>query len=150
MVERDFNKNKEKESRIKPVFWVFLIILILIIVGILIIYLVINIISKDNPNLHKSTVTHVLSDISIYYVDIRDYGFFPEELKIRPGESVVWKNLGYENHTVSFEEINISSGVLMSGENYTKIFDNEGVFNYNCLINPDLRGRMIVSSEIQV
>lgn len=86
----------------------------------------------------------VPSRLNSFHVDIRDYGFIPENLTIDRGEEVVWKNLATQNHSVSFPYLNLSSGVLVGNGNYSVVFNFSGNFTYECKFHPDKKGMIIV------
>jgi plastocyanin len=128
----------------KPRTWIFLVSLFLIILAVVLVFLLLKIIHKENPNLSNTERNSLLLNTKISYVDIRDYGFFPSNLTIEKGELVVWKNLGSGNYTINFNNINESSDLLKYGENYTKFFALDGIYDYSCSVNPSLNGRIIV------
>ena len=130
----------------KPKHWIILIIVLLLIFIVLGSFFLLKIIRDQNPNLSNTEKSVLFSEIKNSYVDIRDYGFFPSTLTIRAGERVIWKNLGSGNYTVDFYESNESSGIILSGENYTKVFVFEGTYNYTCNAGPRLIGKIIVNN----
>lgn len=113
-------------------------ILILAIAGIVLLsfYMI-----KDNKTLSNLDLTQ---NITIFYVDMRDYGFFPQNLTIERCEEVIWKNLGKNNQSIVFDGINQSSGILQPGDNYTFMFNYSGDFNYSFALHPELKGKITV------
>jgi len=90
-------------------------------------------------------------------VDMTDENvFIPEDLQVRPGDTVVWENVGSVGHTVTAYEDDIpeeaeffasggfdseeaarngypDSGVIEGGESYEHTFSVEGTHEYFCI-----------------
>jgi len=81
---------------------------------------------------------------TIFHVDIRDYGFMPENFTIKKGEEIIWKNLGTGNHSVIFPEMNLSSGIMVVEAEYSVVFNYSGNFTYGCGLHPDKLGKITV------
>jgi plastocyanin len=78
-------------------------------------------------------------------VDMKDYCFFPNVLRIDAGDSVTFKNFDAEAHTVT--------GVGMwgsghkeyrTGDKATFAFEDEGIYLYSCLLHPGMVGAVVV------
>ena len=76
--------------------------------------------------------------------------FSPYIIKIETGDVVIWENLDSAIHIVksleeSIEPFNfIESGLIKSGNSFTKDFINQGVFPYFCPLHPWMDGFVIV------
>src|SRR3989344_7851303 len=66
-----------------------------------------------------------------FYVDIEDFAFSPETLTVKKGNRVVWTNRDSAKHTVTSDsDGELDSDLLSRDEEYSHIFDDEGVFGY--------------------
>jgi len=124
----------------KPKIWILLIIFILLIALAIIGYFSVKFVIDYRMHLNS----RLQSQYTTFYIDIRDYGFMPENLTIKQGERIIWKNLGTQNHSVVFPKLNISSGNLTTGMNYSFVFNYTGNFTYGCVIHPDKLGMIFV------
>jgi len=68
-------------------------------------------------------------------VSVVDNSFIPSELHVDPGDTVVWENKGFQNHTVSSEDKLFDSGFLSRGEKFSRTFNKEGFFFYFCKLH---------------
>ncbi|MEM4267201.1 MAG: VWA domain-containing protein [Candidatus Woesearchaeota archaeon] len=70
----------------------------------------------------------------IVEVYITDFEFIPKDLNISPGTTVVWKNIGRQNHSVTSAVSNsglfFSSGVIEPGGSFNFTFDVGGNYLY--------------------
>jgi len=121
--------------------WTFVIVLILFLVGAICGYLVFKYFRLDNINTQKILLQ---KNEAIFYIDIRDYGFFPNNLSIQLGDTIVFKNLGGLNHSISFDNLNFSSGIIPPHENYSIVLNSSGEINYTCELHPSLHGEIFV------
>jgi plastocyanin len=124
----------------KPIFWILIIAVILLIALTTIGYFAVKLIQKHN--LPGKLI--IPADLNVFHIDIRDYGFMPENFTIDKGEGIAWKNLGSGNHSVVFPSLNFNSGVLVPEQNYSIVFNSSGNFSYGCGLHPDKRGLIIV------
>lgn len=124
----------------KPRTWIFIIVLVLFIVSAILCYSIFKSL-QNNPSSLKLTTS---LNQTTFYIDIRDYGFNPENFTIVQGERIVWKNLGNENHSVNFPQINLTSGVIIPGANYSVVFNYSGNFTYLCKFHVNNVGKVEV------
>ncbi|MFC5302493.1 plastocyanin/azurin family copper-binding protein [Azospira restricta] len=79
-------------------------------------------------------------------VRIEKYKFVPEEIKIKAGDTVVWKSYekrGY--HTVWFKERGLpESEPMFPDESWQMKFETQGEHPYVCGPHPEMTGRVIV------
>jgi len=79
-------------------------------------------------------------------VRVEKMKFVPQELKIKVGDTVVWKSYekrGY--HTVWFKAEGIpESDSLFPDESWQRAFSQKGEFPYECGPHPDMTGTVIV------
>ena len=72
-----------------------------------------------------------------------DFGYMPSVIRIRPGQTVVWRNDGREEHDVVGDDWH--SGQMEPMTEYRLTFGSVGSFGYRCSIHPDMTGTVIVS-----
>ena len=77
-------------------------------------------------------------------VDIQGFAFFPSELTINVGDSVVWNNKDSISHTVVSNNAVFTSRPLKPGETFTFTFDKAGTYQYHCGIHPSMEGTITV------
>ena len=80
-------------------------------------------------------------------VAIRNFQFFPDTVRIRPGGEVTWVNCETEIndfHTSTSDDDLWDSGALNQGEFFTRRFDDSGEFSYFCIPHPTMRGAVVV------
>jgi glucose/arabinose dehydrogenase/plastocyanin len=74
------------------------------------------------------------------HVDIIDFGFSPQDVAVRVGDTVTWTNTGSFNHTTTSGTTSggphpdglWDSGYLSSGASYSHTFTQAGTFPYYC------------------
>lgn len=80
-------------------------------------------------------------------VAIRDFAFHPAEIRIPRGSRVTWVNCepeGTESHTSTADEGEWGSALLSTGDEFSRVFDTPGEFDYHCSPHPFMRARVIV------
>ena len=74
-------------------------------------------------------------------VTMRDTNkFVPEEVRIDPGDTVVWSNAGSKTHTVTADDRSFNSGEIKAGGRYEQTFDEEGFYYYYCRMHGGKNG----------
>lgn len=69
-------------------------------------------------------------------VTIRDNRFEPQEIRIEPGDSVLWTNRGLRPHDVTSDERGaFASGGLETGDTFSRRFREEGRYPYFCALH---------------
>jgi plastocyanin len=76
-------------------------------------------------------------------VVITGYAFNPADITVNAGTTVRWTN---EEQGVERLQINngLKSQVLTTGESWTQIFNQAGVYNYSSMIHPSMQGSVTV------
>ena len=87
---------------------------------------------EDQPVVNETGRTIVISD----------YRFNPQTITINAGESITWKNLDRDEHTLMYE--NTESDPLQKGESFTVEIDKPGTYNYASGNHPFMEGTIIV------
>lgn len=80
-------------------------------------------------------------------VAIRDFAFQPAEIRIPRGSRVTWVNCepeAVESHTTTADDGEWSSPLLSTGEEFSRVFDTPGEFDYHCSPHPFMRATVIV------
>ncbi len=79
-------------------------------------------------------------------VRIEKMKFVPEEVRVKAGDTVVWKSYerrGY--HTVWFKDEGLAeSEPMFPDESWQRTFDKAGNYPYICGPHPEMVGRVIV------
>jgi len=86
------------------------------------------------------------------YVVRIDKNFSPDNLDVKVGDKVLWKNFDSDNHTVTAEfypaspqeENYFDSGMIPSGGSFEFTFVKEGVCKYSCKIHREMKGIVTV------
>ncbi len=77
-------------------------------------------------------------------VTIDNYAFSPRQLRVHPGDIVVWTNRDDVAHTVVAFGKQFRSGVLDPGKSFRFTVKQVGVFHYRCSIHPEMVGTITV------
>ena len=79
-------------------------------------------------------------------VNIRDNTFTPKEVRIDPGDSVIWRNNGAATHSATSElsegKGGFDSGKMKPGDTYSHRFEEEGYYFYYCKFHGSPRAGM--------
>lgn len=68
----------------------------------------------------------------------------PSQLMVGLGQTVVWRDESFGQHTVTSVDGLFNSGVMSTGSSYTMTFAKAGTFNYVCTIHPTMKGSIVV------
>jgi plastocyanin len=79
-------------------------------------------------------------------VEIKDFSFSSDTLRIEPGTSVRWVNRDQVGHTSTADGGEWESPLLGPGESFVQRFAEEGSYPYYCTPHPFMRGVVIVES----
>jgi plastocyanin len=77
-------------------------------------------------------------------VNIESFMFMPAAVNIHAGETVTWKNMDEEPHTVTSNTGLFRSGGIDGGGSYSFKFEKPGVYRYSCSIHPQMTGTITV------
>lgn len=75
-------------------------------------------------------------------VTIKSFHFAPMAVTVAAGDSVTWRNLDEEPHTVAGDDFR--SGGLDTGGAFTFTFRKPGTYRYRCSIHPQMTGSVTV------
>ena len=80
--------------------------------------------------------------------------FNPNPITVAPGTEVEWKNTDTAGHTVTSGQPTdnqtgtvFDSGIVKAGSEFKFTFQNEGTYNYFCMVHPWMTGQVIVSAS---
>jgi len=77
-------------------------------------------------------------------VVMKNFDFAPMAVTIKHGETVVWKNLDGEPHTVVSPDGTFRSPALDQNDTYKFTFTKPGVYKYLCSIHPKMMATVTV------
>lgn len=75
-------------------------------------------------------------------VAVRDNRFDAKEIRIDPGDTVVWTNQGARVHDVTADDRSFKSPDLRTGDRYSHTFEKEGYYFYHCSFHGAKRAGM--------
>ncbi len=81
-------------------------------------------------------------------VIIKDFKFIPQEITIKPGQTLRWENREKRQyHSVWFEALGEAEpeDYLFPEDSYTRSFDKPGVYPYRCGPHPEMTGTVTVA-----
>jgi len=91
------------------------------------------------------TTTPKTNQPQIHNVDIKNFGFNPQELRIKRGDTVVWTNRDSVGHTITSDSGNeLGSPQIAQNQEYRHTFTQLGTFNYHCAVHPPMKAKVIV------
>lgn len=73
-------------------------------------------------------------------IDIVNFVYDPDPVRVKVGEAVVWENFDDAPHTVTAEDASWGSGRLNNGEAVVLSFSEPGTYTYICALHPPLLG----------
>ena len=79
-------------------------------------------------------------------VVIQNYLYSPGEVQIKVGDTVLWVNREKRtSHSVLFPaEGGLESPRLFPGEEWQRVFDKSGTYDYRCGPHEEMKGRVVV------
>ncbi|MEM7427350.1 MAG: cupredoxin family copper-binding protein [Pseudomonadota bacterium] len=78
-----------------------------------------------------------------HHVEIREFEFFPAELKVRPGDRIVWVNLDIVPHTATARDESWDTGNLEQGEKAEIAVTDSFSGDYFCRFHPSMEGKVL-------
>ena len=91
-------------------------------------------------------VTHTVNIVEPSLSDAMSWGFNPKVLDVRAGDTVVWRNTGSMQHSVTADGGSFDAGLVDPGKQFTRLFDTPGVYAYHCTPHPWMKGIVRVAS----
>lgn len=80
-------------------------------------------------------------------VEIADFAYDPDPVKIQAGGKVIWLNQDSAPHTATAEDGSFNTGTLEEGKLKSETFKQAGTYEYICEVHPDMHGVVEVLEE---
>jgi plastocyanin len=77
-------------------------------------------------------------------VSIMNTAFAPKTITVNVGDTVIWKNVGQQMHTVTADDHSFDSGNLALGKTFTHTFTKAGTFKFHDQDHPGMTGTVVV------
>jgi len=77
-------------------------------------------------------------------VNIAGFTFAPGGITVAPGKTVTWVNGDDSPHQITVADTKHRTEFLLKGQAASITFTDEGVFNYNCALHPNMKGSVEV------
>ena len=77
-------------------------------------------------------------------VTIRLMKFSPDQIEIKPGDTVEWKNADLTPHTATAPTKEFDSGPINANASWRQSFTKTGSFPYVCTFHPEMHGVVVV------
>ena len=78
-------------------------------------------------------------------VQITNFNYTPEVIKVKVGTTISWTNEDNVPHTITGDDNSWDSGRVKKNETYSHTFDKAGTFEYHCAYHSAMKGSVIVS-----
>lgn len=78
-------------------------------------------------------------------VAVIDFDYNPVSLSVGVGSTVTWVNNGAALHTVTGRDGSYDSGLMSSGQIFSRTFSTAGTYEYFCTLHPNMVGTILVS-----
>ena len=78
-------------------------------------------------------------------VSMKDFEFGPQEIKVKAGTTITWKNEGAAPHSATAVDKSFDTAIFQPGESKSAKFDTPGTFKYYCQLHgsPDGKNGMV-------
>jgi plastocyanin len=74
------------------------------------------------------------------------WGFAPKVVDVKAGDTVVWKNTGTMEHTVTADSGAFDAGLIKPAASFQRTFDAPGTYAYHCTPHPWMTGVIRVTN----
>jgi hypothetical protein len=78
--------------------------------------------------------------------DLTNWHFDPKEVTVTAGSTVLWHNMGKEEHSVTADNKSFDSGYRRRGADYQRTFSRPGNYSYYCAPHPWMTGVVRVTA----
>ena len=85
-----------------------------------------------------------VADPRSHTVEMREMAFVPAELRVNPGDTIVWINRDIVPHTATAPDSAWSSPPLAEGERWRMVVGAAASGQYLCAFHPVMEARLIV------
>lgn len=119
---------------------IIIALIVLIVVGLGAYYLVFRGVYKSVENVN------IVSSIGSS-VEMKDFSFSPQMLRVKVGTKVTWTNNDSVPHTITSDSDGVLGSSTISPRNsFAFTFTKVGITNYHCSIHPMMKGVVIVEN----
>jgi plastocyanin len=80
-------------------------------------------------------------------VEIADFAYDPETVRVATGGKVIWQNMDSEPHTAAADDGSFDTGTIDEGKLKSETFKQAGTFAYHCRIHPQMHGTIEVVDQ---
>jgi uncharacterized repeat protein (TIGR01451 family) len=80
-------------------------------------------------------------------VDALSWGFSPDSVTVKVGDSISWTNTGSLQHSVTADDGSFNSGLLAAGQTFTQTLSSVGTFTYHCTPHPWMKATVVVQGS---
>jgi plastocyanin len=77
-------------------------------------------------------------------VEIKNFAFNPETIKIKVGDTVRWTNKDSVAHTATADDGSFDTGYLSYEQSKSITFNESRIYYYYCIPHPWMKGTIIV------
>jgi plastocyanin/uncharacterized membrane protein len=84
-----------------------------------------------------------------HIVIIKQMHFDPQQLTVKPGDTVLWKNEDIFAHTATADNGSFDSGLINPGSSWQTVIQRKGTIGYHCGPHPNMRAELIVQAAGQ-
>jgi plastocyanin len=103
----------------------------------------------DRKRPEEASPAGAVGPARVVEVEIRDFRFGPDTIRVEVGSVVRWVNRDPVGHTSTADGGAWGSPLIGPGETYTARLEVEGTFAYHCIPHPFMRGAIIVEPRRQ-
>lgn len=105
------------------------------------------------PTAYAETTVSLPEGSAVPGCEETDACYIPSSVSVGVGETVTWSNDDAAAHTVtsgSTADVNgiFDSGLFMAGATFSHTFDEEGTFDYFCMVHPWMVGSVMVGEAM--
>jgi plastocyanin len=79
-------------------------------------------------------------------VRIDNFAFYPRQLTVKSGTTVVWENADGIPHTIASSTKMFKSKALDTGDKFSFTFTTSGTYDYFCSLHPHMIGAIVVEA----
>jgi plastocyanin len=77
-------------------------------------------------------------------VEIVDFAYDPDPVRVETGGKVIWQNMDPAPHTATADDGSFDTGTLEEGKLKSETFKEPGTYTYFCEIHPTMHGTVEV------
>lgn len=81
-------------------------------------------------------------------IEIDNFTFAPQQLTVRAGTTVIWRNRDDIPHAIASSTRLFKSKALDTDDTYAFTFPTAGTYEYFCSLHPQMTGTIVVEGEV--